>query len=113
MTRMSRLVILMLVFPALTFAQEVRTVTAPPLDKRTTLYASNKPPLLPTRFIKLPVTSIAPKGWLRHQLDLMRDGMTGRLAEISPWLKFDGNAWTDSRGRGHSGWEEMPYWLKG
>src|SRR5262249_29291147 len=27
--------------------------------------------------------------------------------------KFEGNAWTDPKGKGHSGWEEMPYWLKG
>ena len=25
----------------------------------------------------------------------------------------ENNAWTNPRGQGHSGWEEMPYWLKG
>ena len=39
--------------------------------------------------------------------------MTGRLMEISPWCRFDKNAWTDPEGKGHSGWEELPYWLKG
>jgi DUF1680 family protein len=39
--------------------------------------------------------------------------MIGRLQEISKWCKFEGSAWTDPRGKGHSGWEEMPYWLKG
>ena len=39
--------------------------------------------------------------------------MTGRLPEISPWCKFDRNAWADPEGKGHSGWEELPYWLKG
>ena len=39
--------------------------------------------------------------------------MTGRLPEISKWCKFEGNAWADPHGQGHSGWEELPYWLKG
>ena len=39
--------------------------------------------------------------------------MTGRLPEISKWCKFEGNAWADPQGQGHSGWEELPYWLKG
>src|SRR6266480_1941831 len=103
MIRIGCIVILVLVFPLLAVAQE----------NRTPLYVVNREPLLPARFIKLPITSITPKGWLRHQLNLMRNGMTGRLAEISPWLKFEGNAWTNPRGHGHSGWEEMPYWLRG
>ena len=28
-------------------------------------------------------------------------------------VQVRGNAWTDRSGQGHSGWEEMPYWLKG
>lgn len=39
--------------------------------------------------------------------------MIGRLAEISKWCQFDGNAWASPVGEGHSGWEELPYWLKG
>jgi DUF1680 family protein len=39
--------------------------------------------------------------------------MTGHLEEISKWCKFEGNAWADPKGQGHSGWEELPYWLKG
>src|SRR5947207_6018657 len=113
MIRITCIVILVLVFSLATNAQEVRTVSSPLLDKRTTLYVGNREPLLATPLIKLPITSITPKGWLGHQLDLMRNGMTGRLTEISPWLKFEGNAWTNPRGHGHSGWEEMPYWLRG
>jgi Beta-L-arabinofuranosidase, GH127 len=111
---MSRaILILILLLPTLSLAQDIRSVAHPPLDQRTTLYPSSREPLLPSPFIKLPITSITPKGWLRHQLDLMRDGMTGRLSEVSQWCKFEGNAWADPRGKGHSGWEEMPYWLKG
>jgi DUF1680 family protein len=94
-------------------ADEVRSAASPPADRRTPLYVGNREPLAPSPLVKLPVGSIKPKGWLRHQLDLMRDGLTGRLPEVSPWCKFEGNAWVDPKGKGHSGWEEMPYWLKG
>src|SRR5438477_5038558 len=77
------------------------------------LYAGNRAPLAPSPFIKLPIGSITPKGWLRHQLVLEASGMTGRLPEISKWCKFEGNAWAAADGMGHSGWEELPYWLKG
>ncbi len=39
--------------------------------------------------------------------------MTGRLEELSHWVKFEGNAWSDPNGLGENGWEELPYWLKG
>lgn len=77
------------------------------------LYIGNRPPLQPSALLKLPIGSITPRGWLRTQLQLEADGMIGRLPEISRWCVFAGNAWTDPGGQGHSGWEEMPYWLKG
>ena len=77
------------------------------------LYVSNRAPLAPSPFIKLPIGSITPKGWLRQQLQLETDGMTGHLEEISRWCKFDGSAWTSADGLGDNGWEELPYWLKG
>src|SRR5579871_1295411 len=77
------------------------------------LYIGNRAPLAPSPLVRLPIGSIKPKGWLRAQLQTSARGMVGRLAEISPWCKFDGNAWTDPKGKGHSGWEELPYWLKG
>src|SRR6185503_18395525 len=76
-------------------------------------YGGNRPPLLPSAFVKLPVGSIRPEGWLRQQLMLMADGFTGHLPEISKWCKFEGSAWTSPTGEGQFGWEEMPYWLKG
>ena len=63
--------------------------------------------------MKLPIGAIKPKGWLLHQLELERDGMTGHLTEISSWCKFESSAWADPNGKGHNGWEELPYWLKG
>ena len=79
----------------------------------TLLYTGNREPLLPSPFMKLPIGSITPKGWLRHQLELEAGGMTGRLPEISKWCQFESNAWAAADGQGHSGWEELPYWLKG
>ena len=74
--------------------------------------STNRDPLARSPFVKLPIGAIAPKGWLRGQLDLMKTGMTGRLEEISPWCKFETSAWVHPR-EGKNGWEEMPYWLKG
>ncbi len=77
------------------------------------LYTANRAPLAPSPLIKLPIGAIKPKGWLLHQLELERDGMTGHLTELSPWCKFEGSAWSDPKGKGANGWEELPYWLKG
>ena len=77
------------------------------------LYVANRPPLAPSPFIKLPIGSITPKGWLRTQLELEAGGMTGHLEEISKWCKFADSAWASPDGQGKFGWEELPYWLKG
>ena len=79
---------------------------------RAALYASNRAPLGMVPFIKLPIGSITPKGWVRRQLELEAQGMTGHLEEISPWLNFEKSAWVHPES-GTRGWEEMPYWLKG
>lgn len=77
------------------------------------LYFGNRAPLAPSGFMKLPIGSITPRGWLRQQLDLEKNGMTGRLKEISPWLRTETSAWANKNGVGERGWEELPYWLKG
>jgi len=88
---------------------EIKTMRIPPAAGNNNYYVSSRPPLLPNPLIKLPIGTIEPKGWLLSQLQLMRDGFTGRLAEISKFLKPD-SGWLTLKGRG---WEEMPYWLKG
>ena len=88
-------------------------VTTPALVSESPLYVANREPLAPSPFLKLPIGSVIPRGWLREQLELEKAGMTGHLEEISKWCQFDGNAWASPEGEGHSGWEELPYWLKG
>jgi len=87
----------------------IAVVKTPPFAGGNRHYVSNRAPLLPSPLVKLPIGSIEPKGWLLGQLRLMRSGFTGRLAEISRFLKDD-SGWITLKGKG---WEEMPYWLKG
>ncbi len=76
-------------------------------------YTGSRAPLLREHFYKLPVTAFSPAGWLKKQLDLQRNGLTGHLGEISIWLSKKDNAWLSKEGTGKYGWEELPYWLKG
>ncbi len=76
-------------------------------------YYGNLSPLRKEHFIKLPVNSYKPAGWIKKFLELQRDGLTGKLGEISIWLSKQNNAWLNKEGKGEHGWEELPYWLKG
>jgi len=88
-------------------------VDRPDTKLKNEFYVSNRLPLTPSPFIKLPIGAIEPHGWLKRQLELEADGFSGRLLEISQFLKKENNAWLSPKGEGHSGWEELPYWLKG
>ena len=88
---------------------DATTTTVPPSASPNAHYPSNRPPLTVNPLVKLPMGAVEPRGWLMAQLQLMRDGLTGRLAEISPFLKED-SGWATLKGKG---WEELPYWLKG
>ena len=92
---------------------DVTIVKVPHTAGQNAHYVENRPPLMPDPLIKLPIGSIRPGGWLRQQLVLMRDGMTGRLPEVSKWCEPEGNAWMSAEGLGNNGWEELPYWLRG
>lgn len=87
--------------------------TNPPRQGASRNYASNRAPLQPATFLKLPVGSFRPGGWLGEHLKLQRDGLTGNLGDISVWLTREGNAWLSPEGAGKYGWEEVPYWLRG
>ena len=94
---------------------EVRatTIIRPSITISNSFYVSNKAPLQPLNFIKLPIGSIEPEGWILKYLELQSDGLTGHLGEISAWLEKKNNAWFSGQGKGDHGWEEVPYWLKG
>lgn len=89
------------------------SINAPTVTKTNPFYTSNRAPLVKNPLIKLPIGSIRPEGWLRHQLALMTTGMIGQLERISPWCDSKDNAWMSAKGVGKNGWEELPYWLKG
>ena len=93
--------------------QDIRVVEQPNTEASNEFYIGNRPPLTPSPFIKLPIGTIKPQGWVRRQLELEADGFTGHLLEISGFLKKEDNAWLSPEGKGHSPWEEVPYWLKG
>lgn len=90
---------------------EIRQTDRIPTAERNVNYATNREPLMPQQFIKLPAGSIKPGGWLLTQLQLQKDGLNGHLGEISAWLQKEDNAWLKSGGKW--GWEEVPYWLRG
>lgn len=86
-------------------------VSRPNTQSVTKNYIQNRTPLLSLNFIKLPVGSVRPQGWLSEVLNRQKDGLNGHLSEISAWLDKKNNAWL---GTGNDyGWEEVPYWLKG
>jgi len=94
-------------------SEDIRVVEQPNVELTNDFYFGNHPPLTPSSFMKLPIGAIKPAGWLRKQLELQADGFSGHLTEISGFLKKKDNAWLSPEGEGHSGWEEVPYWLKG
>ncbi len=98
---------------ALAAETTVRMAPAPPAGHGNDFYTGNRAPLAARRLIKLPIGSIRPEGWVRRQLELMADGFTGHLPEVSRFCHYDGSAWTTPGGAGKFGWEEVPYWLRG
>ena len=92
---------------------KISVVQRPSTVSTNSFYTSNKQPLQSLRFIKFPVGTIKPGGWILKYLELQRDGLTGQLGEISAWLDKNNNAWFSGNGKGDHGWEEVPYWLKG
>lgn len=56
----------------------------------------------------LPVGAIRPAGWLKNQLQIQADGLTGHLDEF--WPDVAHSQWF---GGTAEGWERAPYWLDG
>jgi len=59
-------------------------------------------------FAPLPLGAIRPLGWLRDQLRVQADGLSGHLDEF--WPSVAQSKWI---GGSDEGWERGPYWLDG
>lgn len=71
----------------------------------------NRAPLTPNTIAPLPLGSIRPEDWLRRQLELLRDGLTGRLDALWPQEVIGANSgWLG--GDGDCG-DRAPYYLEG
>ena len=68
----------------------------------------NKAPLSPTAYAPLPLGSIKPRGWLKRQLEIQANGLSGHVDEFWPDLKNSG--WIGGTGES---WERAPYFLDG
>ena len=71
-------------------------------------YKGNPAPLKQNAFIKLPLGSVKPEGWLRSQLEAQAAGLTGNLDDF--WPDLSNNAWHGGTG---DAWERGPYFLDG
>ena len=113
-SKLLHLIGLVLLFPPSAHSEtSISVLTRPEISTRNSHYISNREPLHPNVLIKLPIGAVKARGWLHETLLRQRDGLTGKLPEISAWLEKDGNAWLSADGRGKWGWEEVPYWLRG
>ena len=97
---------MILVHTILTFLLASIAVTA--AQRPASIYW-NKPPLEKNAFAPLPLGSVKPEGWLRDQLRIQANGLTGHLDEFWPDLGPN-SGWLGGAGES---WERGPYYLDG
>lgn len=71
-------------------------------------YPHNSEPLIQNAHIKLPLGAIKPEGWLKRQLEIQAEGLTGNLDDF--WPDLVNSAWRGGEGEA---WERGPYYLDG
>jgi hypothetical protein len=74
------------------------------------LYWPNRSPLQPAAFYRLPPGSVKAQGWLAGQLQIQLNGLCGHYNQISHFLQYNNTGWINPS---LTGWEEVPYWLRG
>jgi len=79
------------------------------VDAANAHYPSAAAPLQAAALVPLPLGSVKPSGWLRDQLVIQANGLTGHLDEF--WTDLGPqSAWLGGSGEG---WERGPYYLDG
>ncbi len=59
-------------------------------------------------FNQLPLGSVKPKGWLRRQLEIQANGLSGHIDEF--WPDLENSGWLGKTGES---WERGPYYMDG
>jgi hypothetical protein len=75
----------------------------------TPVAVKNRAPLAPNAYYFLPLGSIRPQGWLRNQLQIQANGLSGHLDETWADVGPD-SGWLGGKGES---WERGPYFLDG
>ncbi len=73
-----------------------------------TNYKGNPEPLRANAYIKLPLGTVKPAGWLKSQLEAQAAGLTGNLDDF--WPDLVNSSWHGGDG---DAWERGPYFLDG
>lgn len=68
----------------------------------------NRPPLQPNAFYQLPLGSVKPKGWLKRQLQIQANGLSGHIDAF--WPDLENSGWL---GKSGESWERGPYYMDG
>jgi uncharacterized protein len=71
-------------------------------------YKNNPEPLRVNTYIRLPLGSVKPAGWLKTQLEIEASGLTGNIDDF--WPDLVNSSW---RGGDGEAWERGPYYLDG
>lgn len=64
--------------------------------------------LTPLKFKPYTAKELKPSGWLKRQLRIQADGLSGNLDKM--WRDVKDSKWI---GGDCDGWERVPYWLDG